>query len=241
MTVAQIKTIFKWDRLTFTVLPGVSWVRIKIFTLIELLVVIGIIAILMTMLLPALKKAKDISKETICKNCLKQSYLGFLNYSSDYDDYLTTGPSTSYWLCILTGQDYVSGSGEAFLLPPYIKLFIKNPGYTKVTDSPLICPVEIPDLFRSSFLANIYLTRTDYTGGEHNIRWSMIKKPVQKILLFDGKKNADGGLQSSAIPNENRALRHRYGDNVLFCDGHVEWRKANELWNISSGMWRYFD
>lgn len=57
------------------------------FTLIELLIVIAIIAILASMLLPALARARYTAKRILCLNNLRQQVIGLMTYTNDNDEY----------------------------------------------------------------------------------------------------------------------------------------------------------
>lgn len=58
------------------------------FTLVELLVVIAVIAILASLMLPALNKARDVAKSINCINNEKQIGLLSMQYTNDYSDYI---------------------------------------------------------------------------------------------------------------------------------------------------------
>ncbi|MGN0872588.1 MAG: type II secretion system protein [Victivallales bacterium] len=65
------------------------------FTLIELLIVISIIAILASLLLPSLSKAKNVAKNILCVNNLKTCGIQIHSYGNDQNDFLP--PPNNHW------------------------------------------------------------------------------------------------------------------------------------------------
>lgn len=62
--------------------------RLPAFTLIELLIVIAIIGLLISILVPALGRAREISRQTVCGSNLRQFGIALLNYATDNDGWL---------------------------------------------------------------------------------------------------------------------------------------------------------
>ena len=132
------------------------------FTLIELLIVIAIIAILAAMLLPALGKARERSKESACKNNLKQLGSFFTMYTGDFDS----------WFPAAWDNKEGKGCPEMFYDLKYLK---RNPTRAylqsrRYGDSIMICPGNpTPDeaTYASDYAANIMLTASITKDGGH--------------------------------------------------------------------------
>lgn len=82
------------------------------FTLIELLVVIAVIAMLLSVMVPALRKAKELAKAMVCRSNIRQMSLGFILYaaSNDGKTMLFVHRPGHYWIHEIApylGDDYL--------------------------------------------------------------------------------------------------------------------------------------
>jgi prepilin-type N-terminal cleavage/methylation domain-containing protein/prepilin-type processing-associated H-X9-DG protein len=119
--------------------PGAARKR-KAFTLVELLVVIGIIALLISILLPALAAAREQGRTVKCLSNLKQIGLGLTMYANDNKGAIPavywqsaggTNPQFDGWACTLASAGYVQSPGTTVLADP------------PLTSSPFVCPNSI--------------------------------------------------------------------------------------------------
>lgn len=116
------------------------------FTLIELLVVITIIAMLVAILLPAIGRAREIARRSICQNNLRQWFVGVETYANDSRGYYPgiTGLGQNHW-----AQDwcYAAHMQDAWYNydPAYYWVWKTNQAVTEyVAKSITLCPSQDP-------------------------------------------------------------------------------------------------
>jgi len=226
----------------------------KNFTLIELLVVIAIIAILASMLLPALNKAREKARQSDCASRMKQIGTAFSVYQNDYDGYYVpfnfNNPidrNTLNWAWCLKSNKYL----------PAPKIFM-CPSATMLTDPKTFGPdscIELPNnASRYQYVSIGYnfdngfgQTYVGFTVQSYK-PWknSRVKKPSTKILLGDtwryaGTK-ANAAINGTSNPTSTSPAaqdvihdRHSGSANIVWGDGHYAPIK-NAMFATNIGM-----
>ena len=215
-------------RLGITFRPCCAYAQSRAFTLLELLVVIAIIAILAALLLPALGKAKQSVKATVCLGNLKQWGLATHLYATDNDDYLpeegTANPSDTQ-----TNTGWYIALPQLLNLPRYHDMPWRKNASVDPGNAIWICPSN-PRRSNGRNLFHYCLNdNVDGTGTDDAPRTlASFQQPSATIYLYDSKN-----LPGVGTPNYIHTNLHNQGAQLVFLDGHSARFQNKVYWNFS--------
>lgn len=175
--------------------------RKKAFTLIELLVVIAVIAVLMAILLPALSRAREQGKNTVCMNNMKQIGMASRLYAEDNNG------------MVMQAEIYPGGAGsgaaeEMFVWQALYQKYAGGRESEKVRHWSEVAVYDCPSYPNKDQIADYIINAFDLIGQKDNnekrggTKLSSIKRPASIIYIADYESpfpGSTGGIQEITI------------------------------------------
>src|SRR5262245_36564829 len=189
------------------------------FTLVELLVVIGVAAVLIGLLLPALAKARDAAMRVTCSSHLRQWTAATLTYAHQENGWLPRrGQGQQPTMMIDRSSDWFNALPPLMRLRAYVELVNENHMPRPGDGSIWMCPAAL-DAGQKYFFAyamnmrmSTWLSPTPDKIGRIG-SWSTV------VFMTDGPGAFCSVLPAAAAYSP--VARHRGRVNISFLDGHV--------------------
>jgi len=201
----------------------------------ELLVVMTIIVILAAMLMPALQQAREKSRQAVCMGNLRQIGMNMTMFCGEHNDYFPPYFCSGTW-----GGGRYEMNGSSTWYSQIIKNVSENkPSILKCPSNPDHTSWHFP---YSQYAYNLYLNRAEAAGGLE-LRLDTTVRPSSALVIvadayggvYFNKYNIPEGFENPANGadsiGDGRGIGywHSNGANLLYADGHVEWRSDKEI------------
>ena len=226
------------------------------FTLVELLVVIGIIALLISILLPALHRARENAKEVQCLSNMRQIGMAFIMYTNNNRGRFPRPAANVMpedWVYWQAGRDVNDSRIAQYIAKPFNRAVFT-------------CPSDDPATHFASTAPNVYTPEIGYPfsytvnemicgysiNGDPCLNVGQIVNSSEKILLIEESADTidDGCWAWQATFGSGRNVMSNRHDksreavttvdggrgNAAYCDGHANWTQRKDAYNP-----RFFD